>query len=299
MKASTLVESAHAFGAAESTVSAAVHRSNARANILGVGVSAIDMTDAVRMIEEWIATGERHYVCVTGVHGVMESQRDATLRHIHNSAGLVTPDGMPLVWLTRSQGHRQVERVYGPDLMLACCDISISKGYRHFFYGGAEGVPELLSERLCRRFPGLRVTGCYSPPFGHLTLEEQNRIVDRINKANPDIVWVGLSTPKQERWMYQYRSKLAAAVLVGVGAAFDFHAGLKKQAPRWMQRSGLEWSFRLLTEPRRLWRRYLTNNPLFVMRVLLQAAGFARYELPGETLVESTEDDAAGRASRD
>jgi N-acetylglucosaminyldiphosphoundecaprenol N-acetyl-beta-D-mannosaminyltransferase len=287
------VESAHASCAAESTVSAGVHRSSARANILGVGVSAIDMSEAVRIIGDWIATGERHYVCVTGVHGVMESQRDETLRHVHNSAGLVTPDGMPLVWLSRSQGHRRVERVYGPDLMLTCCDISISKGYRHFLYGGAEGVPELLAERLCRRFPGLRITGCYSPPFRDLTAEEQDSIADRINKAAPDIVWVGLSTPKQERWMYQHRPRLDAPVLIGVGAAFDFHAGLKRQAPRWMRRSGLEWSFRLLTEPRRLWRRYLTNNPLFVANVLLQATGLARYELPGE----STRDAAVARTS--
>jgi N-acetylglucosaminyldiphosphoundecaprenol N-acetyl-beta-D-mannosaminyltransferase len=280
MEASMFVQPTHSIGGVESSVSPAIHSGRRRANILGVGVSAINMPDALRFIEMWIATGRRHYICVSGVHGVMESQRDETLRHIHNSAGLVTPDGMPLVWLARAQGHRRVERVYGPDLMLACCDISVSKGYRHFFYGGAEGVPEMLSERLCRRFPGLCVAGCYSPPFRHLTREEQDRVVHHINRTNPDIVWVGLSTPKQERWMHQHRSKLAAPVLIGVGAAFDFHAGLKKQAPRWMQRSGLEWSFRLMTEPRRLWRRYLTNNPLFVIRVLLQATGVARYELP-------------------
>jgi N-acetylglucosaminyldiphosphoundecaprenol N-acetyl-beta-D-mannosaminyltransferase len=286
MKTSIQMASTNPCDAAKSTVSATACPKCPRANILGVGVSAIDMGEAIRTIEEWIATGKRHYVCVRDVHGVMRSQRDETLRHIHNRAGLVTPDGMPLVWLARAQGHRRVDRVYGPDLMLACCNVSMSKGYRHFFYGGAEGVPELLAERLCQRFPRLRIAGCWSPPFRELSPAEQDSMVNRINEAQPDIVWVGLGTPKQERWMYEYRAKLTAPVLIGVGAAFDFHAGLKKQAPRWMQRSGLEWSFRLLTEPRRLARRYLTNNPLFVIRVVLQAAGITRYELPGDTLVD-------------
>lgn len=253
----------------------------ARVNILGVGVSAINMATALEIIEGWIARRESHYVCVTGVHGVMESQRDESLRRIHNQAGLVTPDGMPLVWLSRLRGFHQVDRVYGPDLMLALCERSVDLGYRHFFYGGAEGVPEQLAAVLQGRFPGLRVVGTYSPPFRPLTPEEDREMVRMINGANPDIVWVGLSTPKQERWMAEHVGRLTAPVLIGVGAAFDFHPGRKPQAPRWMQRAGLEWLFRLLTEPRRLWRRYLINNPLFIALVVLEMLGLRRYPLRG------------------
>lgn len=256
-----------------------------RVNVLGVGVSATTMERTLDMIGHWIGERDARYVCVSGVHGVMESQRDDGLRRIHNQAGLVTPDGMPLVWISRLRGYGPVERVYGPDLMLACCARSETRGYRHFFYGGNNGVPELLAERLLRRFPGLTVAGCYSPPFRPLSAEEDEAIVRRINEARPDIVWVGLSTPKQERWMHAHRGRVEAPVMIGVGAAFDFHAGLKRQAPPWMQRNGLEWLFRLLMEPRRLWRRYLVNNPLFVASVLRQAWDGARYEgLPDRDL---------------
>ena len=250
-----------------------------RVNVLGVGVSAITMADAWALIDRWIATGRHCYVCVTGVHGVMESQSDPALREIHNCAGLVTPDGMPLVWMSWLRGHRHVERVYGPDLMLACCAASVSRGYRHFFYGGAPGVPERLADKLQERFPGLMVAGTWSPPFGEPTPIQERSAIERINAANPDFVWVGLSTPKQERWMASHVGQLCAPVLIGVGAAFDFHAGLKRQAPRWIQNSGLEWLFRLGTEPRRLWRRYLRNNPRFVWRIVLQLSGFVRYDL--------------------
>jgi len=250
-----------------------------RVNVLGVGVSAITIADALAQIDAWIATGVHRYVCVTGVHGVMESQRDAALRDIHNRAGLVTPDGMPLVWLSWLRGHRSVERVYGPDLMLACCRASVSKGYRHYLYGGAEGVPERLAARLRERFAGLQIVGTCSPPFHELSEAEEQTMIDRITLAKPDIVWVGLSTPKQERWMARFVGRLPVPVLIGVGAAFDMHAGLKKQAPRWMQRIGLEWLFRLATEPRRLWRRYLINNPWFVWCLLLQLSGTVRHDL--------------------
>jgi N-acetylglucosaminyldiphosphoundecaprenol N-acetyl-beta-D-mannosaminyltransferase len=186
---------------------------------------------------------------------------------------------MPLVWLSHLKGHTEVERVYGPDLMLACCSRSLERGYRHYLYGGGPGVPERLAERLRQRFPGISIVGCHSPPFRPLTATEDAAIVRQINEARPDIVWVSLSTPKQERWMATHRSPLLAPVMIGVGAAFDMHAGLKPQAPRWMQRSGLEWLFRLLSEPRRLWRRYLRNNPLFVWQLLLQALGLKRYDV--------------------
>jgi N-acetylglucosaminyldiphosphoundecaprenol N-acetyl-beta-D-mannosaminyltransferase len=240
------------------------------------------MPQALATIERWLGRREQHYVCITGVHGIMESQRDAALRRIHNRAGLVTPDGMPLVWLSRLHGHSHVERVYGPDLLLACCERSVARGDRHFFYGGGAGVAQRLADRLCGRFPGLVVAGTCTPPFRPLSAAEDDAIVREINRADPDIVWIGLSTPKQERWMSAHVGRLHAPVLVGVGAAFDFHAGLKKQAPRWVGQSGFEWLFRLATEPRRLWRRYLTNNPAFIWRVLLQSAGLGRYELSRE-----------------
>jgi N-acetylglucosaminyldiphosphoundecaprenol N-acetyl-beta-D-mannosaminyltransferase len=239
-----------------------------RVDVLGVQVSAITMDDALDTFDRWITEGHREYVCVTGVHGVMESRRDERLRQIHNRAGLVTPDGMPLVWWSHARGERDTRRVYGPDLLLACCERSITTGYRHFFYGGGDGVASLLARRLSKRFPGLQVAGTYTPPFRPLTREEDADVVQRINDSGADIVWVGLSTPKQEYWMADHVGRLDAPVLVGVGAAFDFHAGLKAQAPKWMQSSGLEWLFRLGTEPRRLWKRYLVNNPAFLYLAL-------------------------------
>ena len=239
-----------------------------RVDVLGVNVSAIDMSDALAAFEQWIADRSRTYVCVTGVHGVMESQRDSELTEIHNASGLTTPDGMPMVWCGRFAGARNMTRVYGPDLMLEVCRRGASEGWKMFFYGAAPGVPEILADRLAARHPGLGVVGTFSPPYRDLTAEEQREIAVQINDAAPDVVWVGLSTPKQERWMSQFRPLLDAPVLVGVGAAFDIHAGNLPQAPRWMQSSGLEWAYRLGREPRRLWRRYLSNNPRFVWSIL-------------------------------
>lgn len=236
-----------------------------RVDVLGVGVSAIDMGMALAEVERWIEHGEHHYVCVTGVHGVMESQRDPVLRAIHNTSGLTTPDGMPMVWSSRWAGARHVRRVYGPDLMLAACERAEEQGWRQYLYGGGDGVADLLRDRLVARFPGLRVVGTHTPPFRPLTPEEDARVVEEINASGADIVWVGLSTPKQERWMAEHVGRLHAAALVGVGAAFDIHAGTLPQAPPWMQRAGLEWAYRLAREPRRLWRRYLYNNPQFVL----------------------------------
>jgi N-acetylglucosaminyldiphosphoundecaprenol N-acetyl-beta-D-mannosaminyltransferase len=250
-----------------------------RVNILGVGVSAINMVQAVRTIEAWIAARRSHYVCITNIHGIVESQRDSDLRHIHNAAGLVTPDGMPLVWASHLLGFRAVERVYGPDLVLALCERSAGLGYRHYFFGGAPGVAKRMAERLERQFPGLVVAGTYCPPFHPPTPEDDDRMVQAINAACPDIVWVGLSTPKQERWMAAHVGRVGAAALIGVGAAFDFLSGAKRQAPRWMQRSGLEWFFRVIAEPRRLWRRYATNIPAFLGLFLAQVVGLRRYRL--------------------
>jgi len=241
-----------------------------RAAILGVGISVIDIECAVSIIDGWIAADDPHYVCVTGVHGVMESWADPTIAAIHNEAGLVTPDGMPLVWMARWLGHPQIQRVYGPDLMRAITAISPERGYRHFYYGGPPGLVERLRDVLTSAHPGLNVVGVLSPPFRQLTPEEDTAVVAEINATNPDIVWVGLSTPKQERWMAAHLGRINAPVMIGVGAAFDFLACTKKQAPRWMQRSGLEWLFRASMEPRRLGRRYVRIVPSFLVLVLAQ-----------------------------
>lgn len=244
-----------------------------RVNILGVGVSAVSMPTVLQTIESWINQHESRYICVSPVHSIMESQRDESLRRIHNVADLVTPDGMPLVWLSRLMGFREVERVCGSDLMLSVCSHFIPQGYRHFFYGATPAVLRQLQDCLLLRFPNLQVAGTYAPPFRSLTAAEDQAVVDYINSSKPDIVWVGLGAPKQERWMADHVGRLDASVLIGVGAAFDFQAGAKKRAPRWMQQCGLEWFFRLMMEPRRLWHRYLVNNPWFVWLLLRQALG--------------------------
>src|SRR5690606_4272889 len=253
-------------------------RSTSHVNVLGVRVSAVDMPMALDFFEDAIASDARTYVCVTGVHGVIESRSDRELMAIHNDAGLVTPDGMPLVWVGKLYGHRHMDRVYGPDLMLALCERSVTAGYRHFFYGGQEGVAEELASRLTARLPGLQVAGCYCPPFRPLSEEEELELIDQVAASRADIVWVGLSTPKQERFMAAMAGRMPAAVMVGVGAAFDFHSGRTQQAPRWMQRSGLEWLFRMATEPRRLAKRYLKNNPVFLALIAAQLLGLRRFE---------------------
>lgn len=226
-------------------------------------------------------TGTPHceYVCVTGVHGVMEAQRDDELRRILNESMLTVPDGMPTVWMGRLQGHRNMSRVYGPTLLLDVCKRSVTTGHTHFFYGGATGVANELATRLTRQFPGLRVVGTYTPPFRALTGLEEEDLRTRVAAAQPDFFWVGLSTPKQERFMAAHEGKLQTRVMLGVGAAFDMHSGRTKQAPRWMQRNGFEWLFRMLQEPRRLFWRYARNNPAFVLRAAMQLAGVKPYRI--------------------
>jgi N-acetylglucosaminyldiphosphoundecaprenol N-acetyl-beta-D-mannosaminyltransferase len=248
-----------------------------RVNILGVHVSAIGMTDALRVIETWLAKREPNYICVTPAHGVMDGYRNQEVRRFLNASGLTTPDGMAIVWLLKLRGMAGVERVYGPDLLLRACGHFQAQGVRHFFYGGAPGVPEKLAAVLARRFPQLQVAGVLSPPYRPLTAAEDARFIEEIRSKDADIVWVGLSTPRQDRWMAEHVGRVGAPVLIGVGAAFDFVSGEKRQAPRWMQRAGLEWFFRLTTEPRRLWRRY-TAYPLFALLAVAQLLGIARYD---------------------
>jgi N-acetylglucosaminyldiphosphoundecaprenol N-acetyl-beta-D-mannosaminyltransferase len=230
-------------------------------------------------MESWVTArkGSR-YVAVTGMHGVSESRRDSAFRTILRDADLVVPDGMPLVWLGRFHGHNMARRVYGPELMLEFCRATAPHGLRHFFYGGADGVADALAARMAERFPGLVVAGACSPPFRALTAEEDAAIVSRINAARADVLWVGLSTPKQERWMHAHRDCLSVPVMVGVGAAFDMHTGRVKQAPAWMREHGLEWFYRLLQEPRRLWRRYIVLGSQFVGNVALELSGMRRFD---------------------
>ena len=241
--------------------------SSERVDVLGVPVSAINLDDATATIERWIDERSPHYICVAGVHGIMESRRDRRLKGIFDKADMVTPDGMPLVWFARLLGRRRTERVYGPDLMRRMTAISHQRRYRQFYYGGADGVAEKLREVLTSEYPGLQCEGAICPPFRELSKEEDDAVVAAINAAKPDILWVGLSTPKQELWMAAHLGAINVPVMIGVGAAFDFLAGTKRQAPRWIRTSGFEWLFRLCSEPRRLWRRYAYIVPGFIFLV--------------------------------
>lgn len=242
-------------------------------------VDAVQIPDVVAQMQRWIQDRRQsHFIAVTGMHGVMEARQDPAFRDVLNAADLVVPDGMPLVWLSRLRGHSLKRRVYGPELMLVFCEQTVQQGYRHFFYGGGPGLAEELARTLCRRFPGLKVAGTYSPPFRPVTPEEEKEISGLIQATLPDVLWVGLSTPKQERWMYEHRSRLPVPVMVGVGAAFDLHTGRVKQAPHWMREHGLEWLFRLLREPRRLWRRYLVYGSKFVWYVALELLGLKKFD---------------------
>jgi N-acetylglucosaminyldiphosphoundecaprenol N-acetyl-beta-D-mannosaminyltransferase len=251
------------------------------ANILSVGIRCITMIEAIHQMSDWVQQQSRATIHSCTVHTLMESHRDPKLRTIINQADLATPDGMPLVWLCRFQGQKEVTRVYGPDLMLAYCEHSVVAGYRHFFYGGAPGVAEQLATTLQQRYPGLQVAGTHAPPFRSVGTKEDEAVIEAINALQPDIIWVGLGTPKQDYWLAQHRHLLNAPVLVAVGAAFDMLSGNLPQAPLWMQRSGIEWLFRLYQEPRRLAYRYLVYNPLFMMHVFLQLTGLRRYPISG------------------
>ncbi|MEP6669438.1 MAG: WecB/TagA/CpsF family glycosyltransferase [Chthoniobacter sp.] len=252
-----------------------------RFNVLGVALHAMNLPIATEAVLEALREKRKGYVCVTGVHGVSEAQKDPEFRAVLNAAFLNTTDGMPLVWLGRRECGPWVDRVYGPDLMLEVFRATQSTTYRHFFYGGAPGVAEELKARLEAQFPGVTICGTFCPPFRPLNADEGADLQRAVRDARPDIIWVGLSTPKQERFMAEYLPKLDTTLLFGVGAAFDFHAGRVSQAPRWMQRSGLEWFYRLCSEPRRLGPRYLLNNPLFVWRILGQLLGWRKYPLEG------------------
>jgi N-acetylglucosaminyldiphosphoundecaprenol N-acetyl-beta-D-mannosaminyltransferase len=245
-------------------------------NILGVKVHATSMDRALARLQTAVAQNEKGYVCVTGVQGVMEAQMDSNLKRIINGALLTIPDGRPTVWVGWLRGLFQMRQVTGPTMMLRICALSPENGYKHFFYGGNDGVADQLKESLTQRYPGLNVVGTYTPPFRPLTTEEEADLTRQVAELKPDFFWVGLSTPKQERFMDQYCSKLDAKIMLGVGAAFDMHTGRIKDAPYWMKFTGLQWIHRIWQDPKRLWKRYLVNNPKFVYQIALQLLGIRK-----------------------
>ena len=235
--------------------------------ICGVKVSVTTIPQACAAMEDWIKNRQKAYVCVAPVSTIVDCQSDPEYRDIVNKADMVTPDGMPVVWIGKWLGHQEIERTYGPDLMETFCGLSQDKGYKHFLYGGAESTCQLLESVLKKRFPKISIVGRYSPPFMESFVPESREIIENMNRLDPDVIWVGLGSPKQDYWINYHRKNLEAPVILGVGAAFDFLSGAKKQAPRWMQKSGLEWLFRLCSEPKRLWRRYLLGNTKFIFYV--------------------------------
>lgn len=241
-----------------------------RVNVLGVGVSTTNLPGAVEFLLASSRAGVSGYVCVTGVHGIIESHRDPDLRGIHNRSLLTVPDGMPLVWHGRRHGHASMGRVYGPDLMTELLRATADGSRSHFLCGTTPGTLAKMREQFAAKYPDLRVAGVYAPPFGPLSPADESALRAQVAAAKPDFFWVGLSTPKQERFMARYIDALGPTIMLGVGAAFDLQAGLRDDAPDWAKRSGLQWFVRLLQEPRRLWRRYFDIVPRFIGLSLLQ-----------------------------
>jgi N-acetylglucosaminyldiphosphoundecaprenol N-acetyl-beta-D-mannosaminyltransferase len=234
-------------------------------DVLGVPLGLTDYDDALNWIDDMVQARQRGYVCVCNVHAVMASAEDPALRSALLGSSLNVPDGQPLVWALNLLGQSLEDRVYGPELMARSCERAVASGQSMYLYGGRnQGALVQLALNLRQRYPGVRIVGGYSPPHRPLTAEERGAVVKEINGSRADVVWVGIGVPKQEKWMAEMRDDLDPPVLVGVGAAFDFHAGLVPQAPGWLQESGLEWAYRLAHEPRRLWRRYTRYNPRFV-----------------------------------
>jgi len=267
-----------------------------RINVLGVGISIINLEIAKDALLS--ATDEPNYqgyVTVTGVHGVIESQRDEELMEIHNGSFLSTPDGMPMVWFGKAHGHTEMNRVYGPDLMLEIMEATRSGEKQHYFFGGASGIVDKLKSRLSNRFSGIQVCGTMTPPFRPLTDKEEQDLFNDLQEKKPHFFWVGLSTPKQERFMHNFLQKYPdltqgwghGLIMLGVGAAFDFHSGAVKQAPYRIQRSGFEWLFRTTQDPRRLLKRYAISNTLFIGKTISQLTGFKKYDpVPHQFFVE-------------
>jgi N-acetylglucosaminyldiphosphoundecaprenol N-acetyl-beta-D-mannosaminyltransferase len=240
-------------------------------DILGLPMAMTDYAEAMDVMDGMIARRERGYVCATAVHAIMVGQDDPEMRSALQGSTMTVPDGMPLVWASNMLGEDLDDRVYGPELMLRYCERSRDKGHRIFLYGGRDqGSLAQLALNLRLRFPGIKIVGGYSPPFRPLTADEESAVAQQIDSARPDVVWVGIGVPKQEKWMAHMRERIEAPVIAAVGAAFDFHAGRVSMAPSWMQERGLEWTYRIAQEPRRLLPRYLIHNPRFVAKIAAQ-----------------------------
>lgn len=239
-------------------------------DVLGIHVDAIDMPMAMERVHQMLASGAKSYICAVGVHGVMEAQRSPELAGVYAGAEMTIPDGMPLVWVGHRQGHAAMQRVTGPDFMAEVFRRRDFAGVTHYLYGGEPGVAEQLRTVLTHRFPGARIVGASAPPFREFSDEEEREFVAEVQRLKPDILWMGISCPKQELFMARYLPLLETKVMVGVGAAFDYHTGRIHDSAEWVKRAGLQWFHRLLQDPKRLWKRYLRNNPAFVYRVALQ-----------------------------
>lgn len=243
-----------------------------RQSILGVDVNPINFDQTLNMCSRFIRDKEPVYICLAPAHSIMDCYYDNNIRDIFNKSRLTVPDGMAVVWILKLRGNRSVNRVYGPDLLLSMCELSAREGWKHYFYGSTESISRDLQKYLLSKYPELEIAGAHSPPHTKGKIVEDQGIIDKINKAAPDIIWVGLGSPKQDQWMADNRDRLEAPLLIGVGAAFDFISGNIKQAPYWVQQSGFEWLFRLLNEPGRLWKRY-SQYPLFALLVGLEFLG--------------------------
>ncbi|HEX3438112.1 MAG TPA: WecB/TagA/CpsF family glycosyltransferase [Pseudacidobacterium sp.] len=249
------------------------------ANVLGVDIDAIDMERALNHISAVLQSSRKGYICVAGVHGVMEAQRSEELFQAYIGSEMTIPDGMPLVWVGRVQGHASMQRVTGPDLMREVFHRKEFANVTHFFYGGRPGIADELREKLNEQFPHARIVGSYTPPFRDLSSSEQEEFAAIIRKLKPDITWVGISCPRQELFMASQLSGLETKLMFGVGAAFDYHTGHIRDCAEWIKRAGLQWLHRLAQDPSRLWRRYLRNNPAFLWRIACQLCGLRRYPI--------------------
>lgn len=247
------------------------------AQVLDIDVAALRMEEAISMIQDELWMHRKGYICMAAVHGIMAAHRDPQVAAFFAQSRITLPDGAPTVWVGRWQGHKQMQRIAGPDLMLEIFRRKEFSRYTHFLYGGEPGVADLLRERLMFRYPWARVVGTYTPPFRDLDADEEQAFIARVRKLRPDIIWVGISSPRQERFMHRYLPALETTLMFGVGAAFDFHTGRLKDSPQWVKTVGMQWFHRFLQQPRRLWKRYLRNNPAFLWHIAVQLSGLRNY----------------------
>lgn len=253
--------------------------------ISGVRIDMVQISEIIDIMERWIIDKRFHnYIVVSNADTIVKSKQDSKVREAVNSSSLSIPDGISLVLLGRVSGFPLEKRTYGPDLMLDFLKVSEEKGFSHFLYGTTEETLAKLINNIRKLRPKIKIAGSYAPPFRQLTQKEDGKIVDLINNSTPDVLWVGLGCPKQELWMHEHRDRINAPVMIGVGAAFDFLAGTKPQAPRWIRDNGFEWLFRLVTEPKRLWRRYLVDYPLFIYYILAGLISLRYYSQKGTKL---------------